>query len=102
MTITFELNSDELTAQSKQTLNTVAKALKSKDLAAQCFQLAGHTCDLGDAPYNMSLSQRRAESAKRYLESQGVDGGRIITTGTAEEIKSNPQVQEAYLGQEAS
>ena len=28
--------------------------------------------------------------------------GRIITTGTAEEIKSNPQVQEAYLGQEAS
>ena len=28
--------------------------------------------------------------------------GRIITTGTADEIKSNPQVQEAYLGQEAS
>lgn len=28
--------------------------------------------------------------------------GRIITTGTADEIKRNPQVQEAYLGQEAS
>ncbi|MEP0941185.1 MAG: ABC transporter ATP-binding protein [Rhizobiaceae bacterium] len=28
--------------------------------------------------------------------------GRIITTGTAEQIKNNPQVQEAYLGQDAS
>ncbi|MEP1207600.1 MAG: ABC transporter ATP-binding protein [Rhizobiaceae bacterium] len=28
--------------------------------------------------------------------------GRIITTGTAQEIRNNPQVQEAYLGQEAS
>ncbi len=28
--------------------------------------------------------------------------GRIITTGTAQEIKNNQQVQEAYLGQEAS
>ena len=28
--------------------------------------------------------------------------GRIITTGTAEEIRNNKQVQEAYLGQEAS
>ena len=28
--------------------------------------------------------------------------GRIITTGSADEIRSNPQVQEAYLGQEAS
>ena len=27
--------------------------------------------------------------------------GRNITTGSAEEIRSNPQVQEAYLGQEA-
>ena len=81
---TFGRNSAELTPETKKTLDTVAVALKSQDLVAQCFQLAGHTCDLGDDAYNMDLSRRRADSVREYLVSLGVDSARLVTTGYGE------------------
>jgi outer membrane protein OmpA-like peptidoglycan-associated protein len=81
---TFELNSATLTAQSEELLSTVAVALNSQDLSAQCFQLAGHTCDLGDDAYNMDLSRKRADTVKAYLVSKGVAEDRLITTGYGE------------------
>jgi outer membrane protein OmpA-like peptidoglycan-associated protein len=53
VTATFELNSAQLTSSTKEMLSTVANALNSDALATQCFQLAGHTCDLGDDGYNL-------------------------------------------------
>jgi outer membrane protein OmpA-like peptidoglycan-associated protein len=81
---TFELNSDELTPEAKTLLGTVAKALNAPELSAQCFQLAGHTCDLGDDAYNLDLSQRRADAVKVFLVDQGVEGNRLVTTGFGE------------------
>lgn len=81
---TFGLNSAELTSETKMTLDTVAAALNSEQLVAQCFQLAGHTCDLGDDAYNMDLSRRRADSVRTYLVSLGVDADRLVTTGYGE------------------
>jgi outer membrane protein OmpA-like peptidoglycan-associated protein len=81
---TFELNSDELTPGAKSLLETVSKALNEPALSAQCFQLAGHTCDLGDDTYNLELSQRRAAAVKAFLVSHGVDENRLITTGFGE------------------
>ena len=46
--------------------------------------IVGHTDNVGTDEYNMGLSQRRAESAKSYLVSQGIQPGRIRTAGRGE------------------
>jgi outer membrane protein OmpA-like peptidoglycan-associated protein len=81
---TFEKNSAELTQESRTLLETIAKALKSQELSNQCFQLAGHTCDLGDDAYNMALSRRRADSVKTFLIAEGIEKDRLVTTGFGE------------------
>jgi outer membrane protein OmpA-like peptidoglycan-associated protein len=84
VTVTFALNSDQLTEAAKANLNRVSTALNSTELRTQCFQLAGHTCDLGSDATNLDLSQRRAASVREYLVSRGVDGVRLVTTGFGE------------------
>lgn len=81
---TFKKNSADLSEESRTLLETVAVALNSSQLASQCFQLAGHTCDLGDDGYNMQLSQQRADSVRAFLVDHGVDSERLITTGFGE------------------
>ncbi len=51
--------------------------------------LGSHTDARGSAEYNQKLSQRRAESAVRYLESRGVAEGRITATGFGESRLTN-------------
>ena len=81
---TFEKNSAELTPGARSLLQTVAKAMNSSELVSQCFQLAGHTCDLGEDGYNLALSRQRADSVKSFLIKEGVDSERLVTTGFGE------------------
>jgi len=81
---TFELDSDQLTGPAKTLLQTVAEALNTPELSAQCFQLAGHTCDLGDSSHNLELSERRAAAVKAFLVERGVSENRLVTTGFGE------------------
>lgn len=89
VTANFQLNSDQLTPRAMKMLDSVAAALNSNQLATQCFQLAGHTCDLGGEGVNLELSQRRAAAVKAYLVGKGVEEDRLITTGYGE---SSPMV----------
>lgn len=46
--------------------------------------IEGHTDSVGSEASNTALSQRRADAVKIYLVGQGIDSGRITTTGLGE------------------
>jgi len=48
------------------------------------IELSSHTDSRGNDAYNADLSQRRANSAKRYLEIRGIDPNRVRAVGYGE------------------
>lgn len=46
--------------------------------------IEGHTDSVGGEDYNLGLSQRRADSVRSYLVSQGVDAARVTAIGAGE------------------
>ncbi|MDX1756534.1 MAG: OmpA family protein [Marinobacter sp.] len=87
--VTFEFNSDRLTANARDILNRAAEALKGQtDLSVE---LAGHTDSVGSDSYNLELSQARADSVRNYLIEQGVDPGQMTAVGYGETqpVRSN-------------
>ena len=59
--------------------------LKNKDIT---FSVSGYTDNVGSAPYNLALSQRRAEQARAYLVLRGVEADRVSAKGYG---KVNPK-----------
>lgn len=53
------------------------------------IEMIAHTDARGSSKYNLDLSLRRAESAKRYLQSRGLAGERIKTFGYGESQPRN-------------
>lgn len=81
--VNFANNSAQLTPASATVLDEVAATLvKRSEIRAE---VAGHTDDRGEANYNRSLSQRRAESVRSYLVSKGVDASRLTARGYGED-----------------
>ena len=75
--IWFAFDDYNLSTQSKENLEKVANWL-SKTPATK-IQIQGNTCDIGTAEYNLALGERRASSAKKYLEGLGVSPNRLST-----------------------
>jgi outer membrane protein OmpA-like peptidoglycan-associated protein len=61
-------------------LNQVAKALGEQDPTAK-ITIEGHPDSQGGASYNQDLSQRRAESVRGYLISNGIAADRVTAQG---------------------
>lgn len=67
-TILFKVNSDKLSDEGKQQLDDLAK--QATGLDRYVIELQGFTDKSGNAMYNDTLSQRRAEAVARYLTNQ--------------------------------
>jgi peptidoglycan-associated lipoprotein len=79
----FALNSHSLSAEAKHTLEHQAKWLaehKSFNVTVE-----GHCDERGTKEYNIALGEKRAMTAKRFLESHGIDGNRIETVSYGKE-----------------
>lgn len=81
--VLFATNKSELLPAAQSKLQEVAKALTQQDKDSKIV-VEGHTDSQGADDMNMALSQRRAESVKNYLVSQGMAADRITATGVGE------------------
>jgi outer membrane protein OmpA-like peptidoglycan-associated protein len=80
--ITFDYNSADISAKSLSAVQALGKALSNPDLRGSTFVVAGHTDAAGGEGYNQELSERRADSIKRYLtEKFGIAGTDLVTVG---------------------
>jgi len=80
-------NYDESTLDdaAQSALTTSANWLKGRDGATYNLLIEGHCDERGTEQYNLALGDRRANSAKDYLVTLGVDAGRIRTVSYGEE-----------------
>jgi len=45
------------------------------------LEIQGHTDNVGQASYNLKLSQARADSVRKYLEQHGIEATRLVSKG---------------------
>ena len=71
----FDFDRSDLRPDAIEQLNRQADWMKSNPTVTVVLQ--GHADERGTREYNLALGDRRASSAKQYLESMGIGGGRI-------------------------
>lgn len=93
--IGFELNSATLSEQGKAFLNNLGAALSDEAFMNARILLEGHADATGAEEHNLRLSERRAESVKRFLvDIWGMADGNLSTVGKGESDlmdKENPE-----------
>ena len=83
--IQFDYNSADISKGSTSAVQELGKALSSPDLKGSTFVVAGHTDAIGGEVYNQELSERRADTIKKYLtEKYGIAGANLVTVGYGE------------------
>src|SRR3954464_2150693 len=80
--IRFDYNSADISKSSVQAVQELGKALSDASLKGSTFVVAGHTDAVGGEAYNQDLSERRADTIKKYLtEKYGLNGSDLVTVG---------------------
>jgi outer membrane protein OmpA-like peptidoglycan-associated protein len=80
--ITFDYNSADISTSSLPSVQALGKALSDPNIRGSTFVVAGHTDAAGGEGYNQDLSERRADSIKRYLVDKfGIASNDLVTVG---------------------
>jgi peptidoglycan-associated lipoprotein len=79
----YDYNKSDLRDDARATLSANADWLKAHTSIQ--FLIEGHCDDRGTTEYNLALGDRRANSAKEYLASLGIDASRIRTVSYGKE-----------------
>jgi outer membrane protein OmpA-like peptidoglycan-associated protein len=91
--IQFDYNSADIRTTSMPSVQALGKALSNENLKGSTFVVAGHTDAIGSEAYNQDLSERRADSIKRYLvEKYGINGTDLVTVGYGKDKPKDPNV----------
>ncbi|OAN52059.1 MULTISPECIES: peptidoglycan-associated lipoprotein Pal [unclassified Sphingobium] len=81
--IFFALDQFDVDAEDQATLQSQAAWLQQNP--AVRVTIEGHADERGTRDYNIALGERRANAAKNYLASLGIDPGRITTVSYGKE-----------------
>lgn len=88
--IYFDYNSASVSPKAEPQLHSLGKALTSPDLAGSVMMLGGHTDAKGNDGYNQSLSERRAETVRKFLiETYKVPADNLVSAGYGESELKN-------------
>jgi len=91
LNIQFDYNSAEISKASLSSVQELGKALSNASLKGSTFVVAGHTDAIGGEAYNQDLSERRADTIKRYLtEKYGINGTDLVTVGYGKTKPKDP------------
>ncbi len=89
----FDTDRHELTSDAQYVLSKQAQWFTANPGATAIIE--GHADERGPREYNLALGARRATSARAFLISQGVEGGRLRTVSYGKErpvaLGSDPQ-----------
>lgn len=80
--ILFDFDSANLRTEARENLEKLTEIINRDE--DTILMIVGHTDSRGDDDYNLSLSERRANSAANYMINQGLDDSRIRTEGRGE------------------
>lgn len=78
--ILFDTGQAKIQKQSMPLLDELAELLKKEGKVGP-VQVEGHTDNHGGRPFNLELSQRRANAVLQYLVNKGIDGQRLRSQG---------------------
>ena len=79
----FDYDKSSVDAEAAETLKEQAVWLKAYNEIN--VLIAGHCDERGTREYNLALGERRANSVKEFLVSQGIDSARIATVSFGKE-----------------
>lgn len=80
--IYYDLDDDKILPAAEKDLTYLIELMDQ--YPDMVIELSSHTDSRGVGAYNQKLSQRRADSAKRWLVGEGIQGDRIKTVGYGE------------------
>lgn len=80
--INFDYNSASISQGSVSAVQHLGEALADPNLRGSTFVVSGHTDGIGGETYNQDLSERRADTIKRYLvEHYHISASDLVTVG---------------------
>ena len=89
--IQFDYNSAAIRTSSMPAVQELGRALSNAGLKGSTFVVAGHTDAIGSDAYNQDLSERRADTIKKYLtEKYGLNGSDLVTVGYGKTQPKDP------------
>ena len=89
--IQFDYNSAQIRKASMPAAEELGKALSNPSLKGSTFVVAGHTDAIGSEAYNQDLSERRADTIKRFLtDKYGINGTDLVTVGYGKDKPKDP------------
>jgi peptidoglycan-associated lipoprotein len=81
--IYYDFDSPELREDAREILKQNGEWMKANPSAR--VEVEGHCDDAGSAEYNLALGAKRAQIAKDFLVSQGVEANRLVTISYGKE-----------------
>jgi len=80
--INFDFNSASIRQSSIPSVQALGQALSDPKLNGSTFVVAGHTDGIGSDSFNQDLSERRADTIKRYLiDNYHIAGNNLVAVG---------------------